>query len=65
MALRSLNGLRSQNRRTPITLLLLSSGAVNVAIAACNHQDGLMLVGLGTVGITLALRWLQHQRSRQ
>jgi hypothetical protein len=61
----SLQWLRSRTRLTPMVVLLLSAGAVNVVIAALNHQDDLMGIGLGTVGVTLALRWVQIQRSRE
>jgi hypothetical protein len=53
--------LRSLYRREPLLSFVATAGAVDVAIGGFSTQWGLMSLGLGAVGMAIALRWWQHQ----
>jgi hypothetical protein len=66
-----MNGLwsqlfRSVYRKEPITGFMLIVGAVDVAIGGVSESGiPLVVVGLGTVGAAMALRWLQFQHRQR
>ncbi len=50
---------KSIYRQEPVLSFAATAGAVNVAIGGLNAHWVLMSLGLGTVGIAIALRWWQ------
>jgi hypothetical protein len=57
---------RSVYRKEPITGFMLIVGAVDVAIGSVSESGmPLVVVGLGTVGAAMALRWLQLQHRQR
>lgn len=55
--------LRTVYRKEPITGFILTAGAMNVAIGGIDQSTSLVIFGLSTVTIALALRWwhLSHR----
>lgn len=55
--------LRTVYRKEPITGFILTAGAMNVAIGGIDQSTSLVIFGLSTVSIALALRWwhLSHR----
>jgi hypothetical protein len=49
--------LRTVYRKEPITGFILTAGAMNVAIGGIDQSTSLVIFGLSTVTIALALRW--------
>ncbi len=49
--------LRTVYRKEPITGFILTAGAMNVAIGGIDQSTSLVISGLSTVTIALALRW--------
>jgi hypothetical protein len=52
--------LRTVYRKEPITGVLLTIGAVNVAIGGIDQSSSLVFFGLSVVSVALALRWWHH-----
>ncbi|MBW4440186.1 MAG: hypothetical protein KME10_02900 [Plectolyngbya sp. WJT66-NPBG17] len=55
--------LRTVYRKEPITGFILTAGAMNVAIGGIDQNTSLVIFGLSTVAIALAVRWwsLSHR----
>lgn len=49
-------------RRDPLFSFLLTIGAVDAAMGGFSNHGGLAIVGVGTIGCAVAVRWLQYQR---
>lgn len=56
--------LKAAYRKEPISSFLLTVGAVDAVIGGFDDRWSLFSVGLGTVGLALALRWWLMQRHR-
>jgi hypothetical protein len=56
--------LKSTYRKEPISSFVMTMGAVDAAIGGLGSSWSLFSLGLGMVGIAIALRWLQIQRKR-
>lgn len=56
--------LKSAYRREPIVSFVITVGAVDSVIGGISASLPLLSLGLGTVGVALALRWWQIQRSQ-
>jgi protein-S-isoprenylcysteine O-methyltransferase Ste14 len=56
--------LKSVYRKEPILSFAATAGAVNVAIGGLSEHWTLMAVGIGTVGVAIALRWWQVHTHR-
>lgn len=54
--------LRSAYRREPLISVLLTMGAVDVALGSVSSHGGLLVLGLVIFGGALGIRWLQSQR---
>lgn len=54
--------LKSAYRREPITSFVVTVGAVDAAIGGLGERWSLFSIGLGTVGLAIALRWLMMQQ---
>ena len=50
---------KSKYRREPVLSFVATVGAVNVAMGGVSAHWGLMSLGLGVVGMAIALRWWQ------
>lgn len=57
--------LKPLYRKEPISSFVLTMGAVDVAIGGLGSSASLMLLGSGTVGAALVLRWWQIQRAQR
>jgi hypothetical protein len=57
--------LRSAYRREPISSFLLTVGTVDAVMGGVAERSSLMAVGLGTVGVAIALRLLAFRSTRQ
>jgi hypothetical protein len=55
---------KSAYRKEPVTGFIVMVGAVDVVIGGAGASGSLLVFGLGTVGVALAWRWWQIQRSR-
>lgn len=55
--------LKSAYRREPITSFVVTIGAVDAAIGGVADRWSLLSLGIGTVGLAIALRWWMIQRS--
>jgi hypothetical protein len=55
---------KSAYRKEPVTGFIIMVGAVDVVIGGAGASGSLLVFGLGTVGVALAWRWWQIQRSR-
>ena len=56
--------LKSAYRREPLPSFLITIGVVDAAIGGFGDRWSLLIFGLGTVGVAVALRWwLLQQRS--
>ncbi|NJP12080.1 MAG: hypothetical protein HC866_23590 [Leptolyngbyaceae cyanobacterium RU_5_1] len=53
--------LKSVYRREPVTSFIVTAGAVNIAVGGLSEHWALMTIGLGAVGVAIALRWWQAQ----
>jgi hypothetical protein len=56
--------LKAMYRREPIISFVATAGAVNMAIGGLSEHWSLLSVGLGTVGVAIALRWWQVRNQR-
>lgn len=56
--------LKSAYRREPLPSFLITIGAVNAVIGGFDERWSLFTLGLGTVGLALALRWWMVQQRR-
>ncbi|MEX0268142.1 hypothetical protein AB3R30_03280 [Leptolyngbyaceae cyanobacterium UHCC 1019] len=50
---------KSRYRREPVLSFAATVGAVNIAMGGVSAHWGLMSLGLGIVGMAIAVRWLQ------
>lgn len=57
--------LKLAYRKEPISSFLLIIGAVDATIGGVSNHGSLLLLGLSTAGVAIALRWWQVQRSKQ
>lgn len=57
--------LRSAYRKEPITGFIVMVGMVDVVMGGVGASGSLLAFGLGTVGVSLILRWCQIQRSQE
>ncbi|MCL1473096.1 hypothetical protein [Argonema antarcticum] len=55
--------LKSAYRREPITSFVVTVGAVDAAIGGLGERWSLFTIGMGTVGLAIALRWWMIHRS--
>ena len=55
--------LKSVYRREPITSFAVTIGAVDAVIGGVGASGSLLVFGLGTAGVAIALRWWQLQRA--
>jgi hypothetical protein len=53
---------RSAYRKDPIPSVLMTMGAVDVALGGASSHGGLLFLGLFLLGGSLALKWTQSQR---
>lgn len=56
--------LRSAYRKEPIPSFLVTIGLVDAIIGGFGDRWSLFAVGLGTVGVAIALRWFIIQQKR-
>jgi hypothetical protein len=54
---------KSNYRKEPISSFVLIVGAVDVVLGGMGDRMTLLALGLGTVGVAIALRWWLIQRS--
>lgn len=56
--------LKSASRKEPVSGFVLLVGIVDVVIGGAGGHWSLLAVGLGTVGVAIAVRWWKIQTSR-
>ena len=56
--------LKSAYRREPLPSFLITIGMVDAVIGGFDDRGSLLIFGLGTVGLAIALRWWLSQQSR-
>jgi len=56
--------LKSWYRREPVVSLVVTAGMVDAAIGGFSEHWFLLALGLGTVGVAIALRFRQFQQPR-
>lgn len=56
--------IRSAYRKQPVFSFMATIGAVNAIIGGMDGEWVLLSLGIGAMGIALALRWVQPQRRR-
>ena len=56
--------LKSVYRREPISSFLLTVGVVDAVLGGFDDSWSLLLLGLGTIGAAIALRWWLLQQRR-
>lgn len=56
--------LKSAYRREPLPSFLITIGVVDAVIGGLGDRWSLLIFGLGTVGVAVALRWWLLQQSR-
>ncbi|PZV11016.1 MAG: hypothetical protein DCF22_15385 [Leptolyngbya sp.] len=56
-----IQSFKSIYRREPVISFVATAGVVNAAIGGVSTHWVLMSIGLGTVGMAIALRWWQLQ----
>ena len=56
--------LRSIQRKEPISAFILTMGAVDIVMGGVAGYMTLMALGVGTVGVAIALRWRLTQSRR-
>ena len=54
---------RAAYRKEPISSFVLTVGIVDAVIGGVDMQWPLFLLGLGTIGVAIALRWWKTQNS--
>lgn len=57
--------LKSAYRKERISSFVVIIGAVDAVIGGVDGRWSLLTFGLGTVGVAIALRWWQIQRSQE
>lgn len=57
--------LKSAYRREPLPAFLITIGLVNAVIGGFGDRWSLFAIGLGTVGVAIALRWWIVSQKRQ
>lgn len=55
---------KSAYRREPVLSFLVTVGAVDAIIGGLSQHGSLLFFGVSTVGVAIALRWWQVQRSK-
>ncbi|MBD2179687.1 hypothetical protein [Aerosakkonema funiforme] len=55
--------VKSAYRKEPISSFILIVGAVDAALGGLDNRWSLFSLGIGTVGLAIALRWWLIQRS--
>lgn len=53
--------LKRAYRREPISSFILTVGAVDAVMGGVGDRWALLTLGLGTVGVAIALRWWKYQ----
>jgi hypothetical protein len=56
--------LKSAYRKEPISSFIITVGAVDAVIGGVGDRLSLMLLGLGIVGVAIALRWWKIHQSK-
>ncbi|HEY9623536.1 MAG TPA: hypothetical protein V6C78_24475 [Crinalium sp.] len=54
--------LKSTYRKEPISSFILTVGAVDAVIGGVGDRWSLMTVGVGLVGVAIAVRWLRFRQ---
>ena len=53
---------RSLYHTAPVSGMMLTAGVVNAILGGSNDRPGLFSLGLGVVGVALAIRWIRWQK---
>jgi small-conductance mechanosensitive channel len=56
--------LKSAYRKEPISSFILTVGTVDAVIGGVDSRLSLLILGLGIVGVAIALRWWLTQRNK-
>nr|WP_242043685.1 hypothetical protein [Leptolyngbya sp. FACHB-671] len=56
--------LKSGYRKEPISSFIITVGAVDAVIGGVGDRLSLMLLGVGLVGVAIALRWWKIRQSK-
>jgi len=56
--------LKSAYRREPVFSILLTIGTVDAALGGLEGRGSLLMFGIGTIALTIALRWWLVSRAR-